>query len=294
MDINAAGIALLTKMINTSWARGLSWKPPIDLSFMFSDFSSDGSSNFYPFLDFTPKYREWLGDRVFNNLASRAYEIVNRDFEKSERMKRTDILDNKYGTYVGLIGMHGSAWQQLIYDIVIEVITGNPLCYTGKAFFADDHKYGDNTIDNLVTDALTADSYEAAWTNSSAWKYSNGVLIRPVWTHLLHGPSLHATAFKIVDAETIQGVAAPLPNPNYKRSIRVEVPDFAGDYANYWCLVDASQPIHAIARQIRETPAPLMDNDPIHVERTGTFDWMSHGRCAAGPAFPHMIYGGRV
>lgn len=294
MDINAASLAALRRTINTSWQKGLEWKPAVDISFLMSQFPSDGSSNFYPWMDFTPKFREWLGDRVFNNIASRYYELVNRAWEKSERMPATLIKDDKYGTYVGLIGMHGSAWNQLLYDIVLEVITANPLCYTGKALFADDHAYGANTIDNLVADALSKTSYEAAWTNSGNWKFSNGVLVRPNWTHLLHGPKLRSTAHGIVDAEKIDVGGVQVDNPNLKRSIRVEIPDLAGDYDDYWCLVDASQPIHAIARQIRETPNPIMDTDPVNVERTGNFDWMSSGRCAAGPTFPHLIYGGRL
>jgi len=182
----------------------------------------------------------------------------------------------------------------LLYDVVMEVVTGNPRCFTGKAMMANDHAYGENTIDNLVTDALSETSFEAAFTAAGDWKFSNGALVRPNFTHLLHGPKLRSTAFHIVDAEKHASGVTQVDNPNYKRCQRVEIPDFAGTYDDYWCLVDASQPMRAIARQIRETPNPMMDTDPVHVERTGNYDWMSSGRCAAGPAFPHMIYGGRL
>lgn len=294
MDINAANLATIRRMINTGWQKGRSWKPPVDISFLFSDMPSDSSSNFYPFLDFSPKFREWLGDRVFNNIASQFYEIVNRDWEKSERMPANMIKDDKWTVYAGLIEMHGAAWNQLLYDIVIEVITSNPLSYTGKALLANDHAYGANIIDNLVTDALSKTSYEAAFTAAGEWKYSNDVLVRPNWTHLLHGPKLRSTAFGIVDAEKVDVGGVQIDNPNYKRSIRIELPDLAGTYDDYWLLVDASQPIKAIVRQLRESPSPKMDDDPLHVERTGNFDWMSSGRCAAGPSFPHLIYGGRL
>lgn len=294
MDINAANLATINRLINTAWAKGLEWKPPVNISFLFSFFSSDGSSNFYPWLDFSAKYREWLGDRVFNNIRSQFYELVNRDWEKSERMGANAIKDDKWGVYVNLIGMHGAAWQQLLYDIVMEVITSNPLCYTGKALFATDHAYGANTVGNLSTDALSATVFEAAFTAAGNWKFANDVLIRPTFTHLLHGPKLRSTAFGIVDAEKIVSGGVQIDNPNYKRCIRVEIPDFADTYDDYWMLVDASQPIHAIAQQIRETPTPVMDTDPLHVLRTGNYDWMSSGRAAAGPTFPHLVYGGRL
>lgn len=295
MDINAVNIATIMRMVNTSWQRGQAWKPPIDIGFLFQDFPSASAANFYPWLDNTPKYREWIGERVFSNVMSRMYEVVNRIFEKSERMPATAIKDDTWGVYTTIIQGHGSAWEQLKYDIVLEVLLSNPLSFTGKALFANDHAYGEHTIDNLTDQALSRTTFEAAFTAASEWQYSNGVLIRPTFTHLLHGPKMRSTAFGIVDAEKINdGNNLLIDNPNYKRCQRVEIPDFAGDYDDYWCLVDGSQPIRPIARQIREVPVPKMDNDPLHVERTGNLDWMSSGRLAAAPTFPHMMYGGRL
>ena len=73
---------------------------------------------------------------------------------------------------------------------------------------------------------------------------------------------------------------------------RVELPDLAGTYDDYWYLIDGSRPIKAIARQIRETPNPIMDTRPEEVERTGQLDYMASGRAAAGPTFPHLAYAG--
>jgi hypothetical protein len=56
--------------------------------------------------------------------------------------------------------------------------------------------------------------------------------------------------------------------------------------------VDASKPIKAVARQIRREASPLMDTRVEEVMRTGKFDVMSDGRAAAGPTFPHLVYGG--
>jgi phage major head subunit gpT-like protein len=294
MDINAAGLATIRRMIVTAWQKGLEWKPPVDLSFLFSDFPSTTESNFYPWMDLTPKFREWLGDRVFNNIRSNFFAVLNRIFEKSERMPATLIKDDKWQTYMPIFGMYGAAWQQLLYDLVVEVLTGNPLTYTGKALFATDHAYGDYTISNLVTDALSKTSFEAAFTTSAGWQFSNGVYVRPKWTHLLVGEKMRPTGHAIVVAEKISEGGVQIDNPNRGRAQMVVLPDYAGTYDDYWTLVDASGPIHAIARQLRESPNPMMDDDPLHVERTGNFDWMASGRAAAAPTFPHLVYGGRL
>ena len=129
MDINAANLATINRMINTGWQKGLAWKPPVNVDFLFQDFPSSTASNFYPWLDNTPKYREWIGDRVFNNVQSRFYEVLNRIFEKSERMPATAIKDDQWQIYPTIIQGHGSAWEQLKYDVLMEVITGNPLSF---------------------------------------------------------------------------------------------------------------------------------------------------------------------
>ncbi len=295
MILNAANLATINRMINTGWARGLDWKPPVNVDFLFTEFPSGGSSNFYPWMDFSAKYREWVGDRVFRNIAAQFYEIVNQIWEKSERIPLTMVQDDKWKIFVNLIQMHASAWQQLKYDLVMQVIQANPVCFTGRPFFANDHQYGENTIDNLTDQALSKTSFEQAFVDANGWQYSNGVYIRPTFTHLVHGPKNHANAFQIVDAEFIDdGTGKLVSNPNYKRAQRVEIPDFGGDYDDFWMLVDASQPIHAVALQVREVPNPIMDTDPVHVERSGQIDWMSHGRSASGPAFPHYVYGGRL
>ena len=290
MELTHANLLTLRRAVNTSWAQGLEWKPPVDIAFMLRDFSSDGYSNQYPWMDFTPKFREWVGDRVFNNLSANLFEVVNRPFEKSEKCLANLIKDDRFGVFVNVIGMHGAAWELLKYDVPMEVLTLNPLTFTGKAVLADDHAYGGNTIDNLVTDALSKTSFEAAFTTSAEWKYANNALIRPRWTHLVHGPKLRSTAFGIVDAEFI---ATDVNNPNYKRVQRVELPDLAGTYDDYWMLLDCSGIVKPIARQIREVPVPRM-NDDADIEESGEFKWMSSGRLAAAPTFPHLFYGGRL
>lgn len=296
MDINAANLLTLNRMVNTAWQQGLNWKPPVDLAFLTGiDFPGSGSSNFYPWLERTPNFRRWVGDRIFNNVRTNGFNVPHVDFEKSESIPANAIKDDQWKIYVPLLGMHGTAWIQLKYSEAVAVLLDNPLTFTGKAMFANDHAYGDYTLDNLTDSALSAASFEAAFLAAAAWQYANGDLIRPVFTHLVHGPKLRSTAFNIVDADKIDnGNGVQIANPNYKRCIRVELPDFVGAADDYWCLVDASGPIRPVARQIREEPVPKMDTDAIHVERSGKIDFMSSGRLACSPTFPHLIYGGRL
>ena len=292
MDINAANLAAMQKTFNTAFQQGLTWTPPAPIDFAVRDFPSTTAANFYAWLEQIPGFRQWVGDRVFKNVRSQKFEIVNLPFEDSVSIGRDEIEDDQYGVYTPMVQMMAEAWQLKKYQLAIEVLTGNSDCFDGKAIFATDHAYGDNTIANLVTDALSKTSFEAAFTTAAAFKFSNGELCRTRYTHLLHGPKLHATAFDIVDAEFIASGGVQIPNPNFKRVTRVELEDLAGTYDDYWMLLDCSKPIKPIARQIRREAAPLMDTRVEQVMRTGRFDILADGRAAAGPTFPHMMYAG--
>jgi phage major head subunit gpT-like protein len=294
MDINAASIAELGKQYRTDWQSGLAWKAPIDLGFLFRDFPSAGAANFYAWLDRLAKFRKWVGDRVFNNVRSNKFEVTNVSYEDSVSMGMYEILNDLFGIYSGNVQMMAEAWQKLKYQVVIDVLTGNPVTFTGKAMLADDHAYGANTIDNLVTDALSETSFEAAFTAAAEYKFSNDEPCGTQFTHLLHGPKLHSTAFAIVDAEKHASGVTQVDNPNYKRCQRVEIQELCGTYDDYWFLVDGTSTVKAIARQIRREASPLMDADPATVMRLGRFDIMADGALAAAPTFPHLIYGGRL
>ena len=290
--INGEILSAMMKSYTVAWQQGLAFLPRTPIDFLFRDFPSTTAANFYAWMEQIPGFREWVGDRVFKNLRAGKFEILNRPWEDSVSVSREEIEDDQFGVYAPMVQMMGEAWILLKRKLVLDVLTGNPTCFTGKAFFAADHAYGENTIANLTANALSATSFEAAFTAASAYKFSNDELCVTKFTHLVHGPKLHATAFAIVDAENYASGGVAVPNPNFKRCERVEVEELPGNYDDYWFLIDGSKPIKAVARQIRREAAALMDTRPEQVMRTGRFDVMADGRAAAGPTFPHLAYAG--
>ena len=295
IDINAAQLAAMKKSFITAFNKGMESNPHTDLSFLFTDFPSTTASNFYPFLHKVPGFREWVGDRVLNAVQSGKFEILNRVFESTHGISREDIEDDQYGLYAPLIRGDGESWPTLLNDLVLEVLTGNPTCATGKPFVDSGHKYGKRNLNNKTTTALSSASFDAAITATSKWKYSSGELIKPRWTHMIYGPKLRDAVHLTVGANLIpDGNGATISNKNYNRVKHVEVPELAGDYENYWFMVDGTRPIHAIARQIRRKPVPVVTDSVKDLEQTGRFEFMASGRAASGPTLPHLIYGGIV
>lgn len=99
----------------------------------------------YGWLAQLPKMREWLGDRVVNNLAAHGYKIVNRDFENTVGVPRNDIEDDQYGIFAPLFSEMGRAAaempDELVFGLLAEGFT-TP-CYDGQNFFDTDHPVGD-------------------------------------------------------------------------------------------------------------------------------------------------------
>ena len=63
------------------------------------DSSSTGREEVYPRLDQMGGVREWLGDRIVQQLGTSQFTIRNRTFEQTIGVSRVDIEDDKYGMY---------------------------------------------------------------------------------------------------------------------------------------------------------------------------------------------------
>lgn len=305
MIINRENLQAMFRAYSTAFQQGITRTPLIPIDFMYRDFPSTTKANFYAWMDFIEGFREWVGDRVFNNITAQMFEVLNRDFECSHSIGRNDILDDTYGIHTPLLQMKAEAWPLKLQDLVIGVMTENPVCFTGRNLIAANHALGGQTLNNRTTSALTVATFETAFEESAEWKFANKELIKPTWTHLVVGEALRSTAWKIVEAReklvTITNQAgtenvggAMEPNPQAGRCKLVVLPEFAGDYANHWRLLDCSKPVKPVARQIRETPVPKMDEDPDLVEKSGKADFFATGRAAAAPTFPWLVYGGIV
>jgi len=302
MLLNRSNLAALFKSVHAGFQSGAAQAPPVDLGFCTTPMPSTGFANIYPWLETVPGFREWVGDRVFQDLKGQLYEVANRKFELSLGIPQDNIDDDTYGVFAGMLPMLAAGWPVQLYELLVEVFTNRVKAWDGKNLFATDHVYGTNTIANLVTDALSTTTFEAAFTAAAAWKFSNGKPCRTQFTHLLYGQKLEGTVFDLVTNDyvvatkatggTADYVGGAVKNPNFKKVVPVQVPDFVGDYDDYWCLLDCSKPIKPAVLQTRKTPQVLMSQDLERIAEQGEVKIMGDGRAAAAPTFFHLAYGG--
>ena len=102
---------------------------------------STGSEEVYPWLGATTRFREWLGDRVIQNLKTYDWTVKNKSFENTVGVGRDQIEDDKYGVFSPLMAQMGQDAaehpDQLVYALFAAGFT--TLCYDGQYFFDTDH-----------------------------------------------------------------------------------------------------------------------------------------------------------
>ena len=102
---------------------------------------SMNSTEQYGWLGNSTAFREWLGDRVIQNLALHDYSIKNKTFENTVGVNRDAIEDDSYGLFTPLMAQLGQDSAEhpatLIYDLLTNGFTNKS--YDGQNFFDTDH-----------------------------------------------------------------------------------------------------------------------------------------------------------
>ena len=108
---------------------------------------SSTKSNTYGWLGAFPQMREWVGDRVIKDMAEFAYQIVNKKYESTLGVDRTDIEDDNLGQYRVLAREMADEFERFMNRNVAALITGGfaNLCYDGQNFFDVAHPVYPNT-----------------------------------------------------------------------------------------------------------------------------------------------------
>lgn len=103
--------------------------------------NSTTASNVYGWLKGLTGMREWLGDRVVDNLSEAAYTIVNRHFEKTVGVDRNHIEDDNLGIYSEAFQLMGDGAARLPEELVWGLLKAgfSTNCYDGQYFFDTDH-----------------------------------------------------------------------------------------------------------------------------------------------------------
>lgn len=140
MKITSANLNSLRVGFKTSFQGGLS-QAPSQYKRIATVVPSSTREERYGWLNKLPNIREWIGDRVIQNVSESDYSIKNKPFEMTIGVDRDDIDDDTLGTYKPLfeeMGMAVGAFpDQLVFPLLKAGFTTK--CYDGQYFFDTDH-----------------------------------------------------------------------------------------------------------------------------------------------------------
>ncbi len=130
--------------------------------------TSNTKSNSYAWLGNFPQMREWIGDRVINDMKESSYTIENKKYEATLGVDRTDIEDDNLGQYRVLAQTQGQETVDFFWRQIAKLIVGGftSLCYDGQNFFDTDHpvyEKPDGTGTNKATSNVLGTGSGVPW-----------------------------------------------------------------------------------------------------------------------------------
>ena len=221
-------------------------------------------ANTYGWMLRIPRLREWIGDRLVQNLMAASYTLVNRPFELTVGVDRDDIEDDQIGVYnpfIDMIGQQAKLWPD---DLVYEVLRAGDqtLCWDGQYFFDSDHPtaLADGTVitqANLLSGMpLTVANYFEARRQFRQFVGEDGRRVRANPTHLVVPAGLEKAALEILNATMINNTTNVAAN-----TAQLIVLDDLDSDAD-WYLADLSKPIKPFVFQLRKAPEFVMMDSP--------------------------------
>ena len=107
---------------------------------MATTIKSSTKSNTYGWLGSFPQLREWVGDRVFENIKASSYVIENKKYESTLNVKREDIEDDDLGIYSTIVKAMADEYIAFLNRNLAALLKDGFFkpCYDGKNFF-DEH-----------------------------------------------------------------------------------------------------------------------------------------------------------
>ena len=295
MDINRGNMNALFTGYNMAFQEGVE---AIDQAYkrFTTVLPSQNAVEVFPFLEKFGGMREWIGDRQIKSIASKKMQVANREFEDTVGVKRNDIEDDNYGLYNPLMADLGMNSEDLWRELSEEALLGGFVdeWIDELAFFSDTRKYGEQTICNLASAALSDTAYNAALNAMLLFKGHNGksMKIRP--DLLLVGPENRGVAFDILKNELIiktKGTnAGVVKNQNaFEGTVDYMVVD---DLGSRWALTSTKRALKGVA-VLQRVKAKLIKKDREEDDNVFERSEYVYGTRARGAGFltlPHLTY----
>ncbi|RXF75076.1 Mu-like prophage major head subunit gpT family protein [Hansschlegelia zhihuaiae] len=163
MLVNGTNLRSLYTGFNTAFQGGFAGVAP-QYAEVAMTVPSTTRANEYGWIGQFPNIREWIGDRVIQNLELFEYLIRNRPFEGTIAVNREDIEDDNIGIYNPLMQEFGRSAAVFPDQLVWALLKAgfSTLCYDKQYFFDTDHPVR-NEAGDIVSVSNTGGGAGTAW-----------------------------------------------------------------------------------------------------------------------------------
>ena len=143
MIINQSNLAILNQAFSGAFRTGLTNAAPM-WSQCASLVPSNTSEQKYGWVGKITKFREWVGERQYQNLIAHDYAIKNKTWENTLDVSRDEIEDDHYGIYAPVAEQLGQDAALHPDELVFGLLKAgfSTPCYDGQYFFDTDHPVG--------------------------------------------------------------------------------------------------------------------------------------------------------
>lgn len=147
--LTAARITDINTGFKTSFRGGFAGVTPLWAE-VATRVPSNARTEKYSWLGAWPKIREWIGDRVVNELSGHEYSITNKRFEGTVEVDGDDMRDDQLGIYGPMFEEQGRATAAFPDELVFGLLAAGATqkCYDGQYFFDTDHPVADGVVSN--------------------------------------------------------------------------------------------------------------------------------------------------
>lgn len=189
MSLNTSSAVVKLNALTAKFNKAAAAANPLHLR-LATEVPSTGASEDYGMLGAVPSIREWLGERKFGELRGANWTLLNKEWEGSLLVKKTDISDDRLGLYApkfAELGVRAANHPvKLLFTLINAAAASN--CFDAQYFFDTDHAFGDsgsqsnaltyNASDHTaVTSAELKAAYNAAIKALSSFKDDQGEYI---------------------------------------------------------------------------------------------------------------------
>lgn len=179
--VNNATLSALHTAIKKTFQNGMDSIEP-EYTKIATVVPSSTASNTYDWLGELPEMREWIGERVLNDIKTHAYTVKNKLYESTISVKRTDIEDDNLGTLTPLTEAHGRRASQHPDKLVFAALKAGHenMCYDGQNFFDTDHPVYPKHDGTGVATTVSNLDYDPASTDPSWYLLDTSNIIKPI------------------------------------------------------------------------------------------------------------------